>query len=54
MSLLGRVRRRFSLVGSTGILYLNNLAIPQKPLIPANSNPVPTKPLNKKKPLFTV
>ncbi len=40
------------LVGSTALLS-NNLAIPQKPLIPANSNPAPTKPLNKKKPLFT-
>lgn len=36
-----------------GILS-NNLAIPQKPLIPASSNPAPTKPLNKKKTLFTV
>ncbi|STJ27977.1 Uncharacterised protein [Escherichia coli] len=53
MSLLGRVRRRFSVRWFHGILS-NNLAIPQKPLIPANSNPAPTKPLNKKKPLFTV
>ncbi len=53
MSLLGRVRRRSQARWFHGILS-NNLAIPQKPLIPANSNPAPTKPLNKKKPLFTV